>query len=105
MVTDHVWERIDELLEPLRGPIRAGRPPIADRAALTGILHVLQTGISWQELPRQLKCGSGMTCWRRLRRWENAGIWPSIQDVLVDNLPQSKKIDWMRVYRTRQTVS
>jgi transposase len=25
-------------------------------------------------LPQELGCGSGMTCWRRLRDWQKAGI-------------------------------
>ena len=37
-----------------------------DRATLTGILFVLKTGILWGYLSRELGCGSGMTCWRRL---------------------------------------
>ena len=48
-----------------------GRVP--DRAALTGILFVLRTGIRWQMLPKEVGCGSGSTCWRRLVRWQRAG--------------------------------
>ena len=38
-----------------------------DRAALTGILFVLRTDIPWEYLPKEMGCGSGMTCWRMLR--------------------------------------
>jgi hypothetical protein len=27
------------------------------------------TGISWNDLPQELGCGSVVTCWRRLREW------------------------------------
>jgi transposase len=44
-------------------------PCRTDRKALCGILFVLYTGIPWEFLPQELGCGSGMTCWRRLRDW------------------------------------
>ncbi len=33
---------------------------------------MLQTGTAWELLPQDLGCGSGMTCWRRLRDWQAA---------------------------------
>jgi hypothetical protein len=46
---------------------KGGRPRIVDRAALTGIRFVLKTGLPWADLPQELGCSSGVTCWRRLR--------------------------------------
>src|SRR5262245_12304282 len=65
MVTDELWAIIRPLLPPERPKPKGGRPRIADRAALTGILFVLKSGIPWEMLPRELGCGCGMTC-RRL---------------------------------------
>lgn len=48
----------------------ASRSPILHRAVLTGILFILQTGLRWDLLPREMGCGSGMSCWRRLRDWQ-----------------------------------
>jgi transposase len=48
-------------------------PRVSDRAVLAGIVFVLTTGISWNALPRELGCGSGVTCWRRLRDEAAAG--------------------------------
>jgi len=31
-------------------------------------------GVPWEMLPQELGCGSGMTCWRRLRDWQQAGM-------------------------------
>src|ERR1700751_3908213 len=88
------------LIQPLRpsSPRRpkGGRPRLPDRACLTGILFVLRSGIPWEMLPQELRCGSGMTCWRRLRDWQEAGIWQLIHLVLLDWLARSKRIDWSR---------
>ncbi|MFI8952742.1 IS5 family transposase [Streptomyces sp. NPDC053750] len=50
-----------------------------DRQALCGILFVLHTGIQWEYLPQELGFGSGMTCWRRLAAWNEAGVWDRLQ--------------------------
>ncbi len=42
---------------------------------LCGILFVLYTAIPWEFLPQELGFGSGMTSWRRLRDWNDAGVW------------------------------
>ncbi len=67
-----------------------------DRAALTGILFVLKTGISWEMLPKEMGCGSGMTCWRRLKEWHETGVWRRLHRVLLDRLGKANHIDWSR---------
>ena len=80
-VTDELWRCIEPLLPPR--PARGnGRPILTDRAALAGILFVLQSGMDWTTLPKELGCGSGATCRERLRLWKNAGIWDRISVVL-----------------------
>lgn len=59
----------------------AGRPRVSNRAALTGILFVLKSGIPWEMLPQEMGCGSGVTCWRRLRDWHEAGVWKKLPGV------------------------
>ncbi len=59
-----LWSLIAPHLPAHRRSPKCGRPRINDRATLTGILFVLKTGIPWEYLPRELGCGSGMTCWR-----------------------------------------
>src|SRR5438874_2614011 len=46
--------------------------------------------------PKELGCGSGMTCWRRLRDWQEAGSWQLIHFVLLDWLARYGQIDWSR---------
>jgi transposase len=60
-------------------------------------VFVLKTGISWNELPRELGCGSGVTCWRRLREWQQAGVWQQLHRVVLDQLAQLDLLDWSRV--------
>ena len=98
LVADALWEIIRPLLPPPK-PRRfryPGRKPIDDRQALTGILFVLKTGIPWEDLPREMGCGCGMTCWRRLRDWNEAGVWFRLVQVLLAHLDDAGKIDWSR---------
>jgi transposase len=57
---------------------------VEDWAALTGILFVLKSSNTWEMPPKEMGCGSGMTCWRRLREWHEAGIWQAFYHVLLD---------------------
>jgi transposase len=96
LVSDALWAIIVPLLPPERPKPKGGRPRIADRAALTGILFVLKSGIPWEMLPQELGCGSGMTCWRRLRDWQQAGVWQRLHCVLLQRLQDAGRIDWGR---------
>jgi transposase len=73
LVTDELWETIEPLLPPEAPKPRGGRPRIEDRAALTGIVFVLKSAVPWEMLSQEMGCGSGMSCWRRLREWQEAG--------------------------------
>ena len=73
-----------------------GRPRVPDRAALTGILFVLRSGLPWQMLPKEMGCGSGSTCWRRLVRWQRAGVWQRLHAMLLAELRQRGQLDLAR---------
>ena len=90
LVSDELWALVEPLLPTPRKPKRGrtGRPRVPDRAALAGIVFVLKTGISWNALPAELGCGSGVTCWRRLQQWQQAGIWAELHRVMLDRLAQ-----------------
>ena len=68
ILDDELWKLIEPLLPPPKKRRRRnpGRKPKDNRSVLTGILFVLKTGIPWEYLPKEMGCGSGMTCWRRL---------------------------------------
>jgi transposase len=74
LVTDELWEVVEPLLPEEPPKPKGGRPRVDDRAALTGILFVLKSGIPWEMLPQEMGCGSGMTCWRRLKEWNTKRV-------------------------------
>jgi transposase len=98
VLSEELWKIIQPLLpEPKsRSFMHPGRKRVEDRKALTGILFVLITGIGWEYLPKEMGCGSGMTCWRRLRDWNEAGVWKKLHKVLLQYLQTKEKIDWSR---------
>jgi transposase len=96
LVPDELWRLIEPLLPPELLKPNGGRPRVPDRAALAGIIYVLRSGIPWGMLPRGLGFGSGVTCWRRLRDWQKAGVWRRLHRVLRDELGKAGLIDWSR---------
>ncbi|MBU3865741.1 IS5 family transposase [Streptomyces sp. 4503] len=97
IVSDELWARIEPLLPVVpRRPDHPGRKRLADRKVLSGILFVLHTGIPWESLPQELGFGSGMTCWRRLRDWNDAGVWQRLHESLVADLHAVGALDWSR---------
>ena len=96
LVPDDLWAAVAPLLPPARPKPRGGRPAIPDRAALTGIVFVLKSGVPWEMLPAEMGCGSGMSCWRRLRDWQAAGVWAALHRVLLERLHGAGEIDWRR---------
>src|SRR5215831_312016 len=98
LLTDELWRRIEPLLPPPK-PRRfryPGRKPLTHRQALTGILFVLKTGINWNDLPRELNCGSGSRCRRRLQEWHEQGVWARLHALLLAELQGADRIDWSR---------
>ncbi len=97
IVSDELWDRLEPLLPRRERRFRhPGRKPLPDRQVLCGILYVLHTGIQWEYLPQDLGFGSGMTCWRRLRDWNQAGVWQRLHEVLLAELNAASRLDWSR---------
>ncbi len=96
LLTDELWAVIEPCLPPPEPRPKGNRPPVPNRRALRGILFVLKTGIPWEDLPQELGCGSGMTCWRRLRDWQEAGVWQDILHTFLNHLQEADQLDWSR---------
>src|SRR4028118_1906521 len=121
LVSDALWAAVEPLLPPEPPKPKGGRPRVPGRAAFAGILFVLRSGIPWEMLPPEMGCGSGVTCWRRLRDWQaaggggglhrtlpararragppaglRAGVWDAFERTLLDRLGEADRIDWSR---------
>ncbi|WP_183708532.1 IS5 family transposase [Paraburkholderia tropica] len=98
IIDGELWTLIEPLLPPSkpRREKNPGRLPVSNRAALTGILFVLKTGLRWRDLPAEMGCGSGVTCWRRLRDWQAAGVWDRLHELLLAKLRAADQIDFSR---------
>jgi transposase len=97
LVPDELWEVVEPLIPKVERRYRyPGRKRVPDRQTLTGILFVLKTGIPWEALPQEMGCGSGVTCWRRLREWQQQGVWQKLHEVLLAKLNAAGEIDWQR---------
>nr|WP_202501464.1 IS5 family transposase [Streptomyces sp. SID5785] len=90
-----MWALIEPLLPawPEQPP---GPRPLPDRLCLQGILYVLFNDIAWQLLPLELGFGSGQTCWRRLDRWQQAGVFDRLHRLLLAKLNAAGELDWTR---------
>lgn len=104
ILDDDLWTLIEPMLPPPK-PRRfryPGRKPITNRQALTGIMFVLRTGIPWELLPQEMGCG--VSCWRRLRDWQAAGVWQKIHELILDELRRADALDLSIVAADSGTV-
>lgn len=101
LVTDELWSFVEPLLPKRRRSRKGGRPRLPDRAVFTGIVYVLKAGIPWEMLPREMGCGSGVTCWRRLRDWQRKGVFDRLHRVLLEHLAEADRLDWSRASLVR----
>ena len=90
---DDQWHVIQPHLPP---PARTGRPRADDRRTLEAILYVLLTGCRWQDLPHQY--GAPVTAWRRLKTWEEQGVWAAIWRAVLASLDAEQQLDWTTAF-------
>jgi transposase len=106
LVPDELWNIIEPILPPpkARRYRYPGRRPMDRRKALTGIIFVLKTGIPWEDLPQEMGCGAGMSCWRYLRDWQSAGVWEKIREVMLAKLNEADRIEWNRAVADSSSI-
>ncbi|WP_234323272.1 IS5 family transposase [Streptomyces bikiniensis] len=96
-VEDELWAVVEPLLPKVERRVRhPGRKRHPDRLVFQGILFVPHTGIAWEHLPQELGFGSGMTCWRRLAEWTEAGVWRRLREALLARLRTANALDFSR---------
>jgi transposase len=95
-LTDVQWTKIERLLPKEKLSPHGGRRRIDDREVMEGILWVLRSGARWKDLPREFP--SATTCWRRLREWEDAGVWLAIWRAFLSELDEVGQLDWHEVF-------
>lgn len=78
--------------EPPRVGPRGGRPWVGHRVVVRVLWYVLASGVRWADVPAELGC-SGRTAHRRLRAWEEAGIWDRLHADLLRLLRRAGKLD------------
>lgn len=93
LLSDELWNEVKPLLPPEKPKPLGGRPRVSDRQCLTGIIFLLRTGLPWRFMPQELGCGSGVTCWRRLRDWTQAGVWPRLLARMIEILGKQGQLD------------
>ncbi|MUN62885.1 transposase [Kocuria sediminis] len=49
-------------------------------------------------LPIELGFGSEITCWRRLRAWQEAGVWNKLHRLVLEKLGRDGTLDWSKAY-------
>jgi transposase len=93
LLTDEQWELIEPLFpQPKRRKDNRGRPWASNRDCLEGILWILQTGAAWRFLPEEYPSPS--TCWRRLKQWEEEGVWLRAWRTLLGPLDSRGLLRW-----------
>lgn len=90
-LTDEHWNLISDFFPASPPDPRGGRPPVAARDCLEGILWILRTGARWSDLPKSFPSTS--TCWRRHKEWTESGVWEKIQGRLLRKLDYQGKIN------------
>jgi transposase len=80
-VPDDLWSRIESLLPREAAKPLGGRPRVADRVVMAGIIYRLKTGCQWKALPGNFSSGS--TCHLRFQQWQRIGVFEQIYAELL----------------------
>ncbi len=74
-------------LQPLLPNKPRGVPRVDDRRVISGILHVLRTGLMWRDAP--VCYGPSKTLYNRFVRWSKAGVFARLFTALAAERDES----------------
>ena len=92
LMPDELWQVIQPLLGPEKGPRANGRPPVPQRRTMDAIFYILRTGCQWKALPRSL--GSGSTAHAYFQKWCSQGVFETLWSQCLEDYDMLKGIDW-----------
>ena len=91
-IPDALWERIERWIPRRSKSPKGGRPRVADRRAMSGILYRLRTGCQWDAIPSEF--GSRSTCYRRFVEWTQAGVFRMMHIEMLLYYDEERGIEW-----------
>lgn len=81
------------MLAPLIPRAVTGRPRVADRRVVNGMVYKIRTGISWRDLPERY--GPWQTVCTRFRRYAIDGVFPRALQQIRARADAAGDIDWL----------
>lgn len=91
-IPDALWERIEPLLPSYKPSCKGGRPRLAMRRVVAGILYVLKTGCQWKAMPREF--GSGSAIHAYFQEWVRRGVFRRLWKLALEEYDDLVGIDW-----------
>jgi transposase len=96
LLSDKQWNKMAPLLPQPQPSAKGGRPFADNRQVVEGLLWMLRSGARWCDLPPQYPSPS--TCWRRLRDWEEAGVWLRVWHTFIEELDEAGHLEWEETF-------
>lgn len=94
VLTDEKWERLKPALPPQKPKV--GRPALDHRLIINGIMWILRTAAPWRDLPDRYGCWQ--TVASRFYRWQKAGLWDKLFEIIQQNAQARGELDWLFHY-------
>ncbi|MEU6180084.1 IS5 family transposase [Streptomyces coeruleorubidus] len=88
-LTDREWE----LLAPLIPRAATGRPRVADRQVINGMVYKIRAEVSWRDLPERY--GPWKTVYTRFRRYALDGVFTRALQQIQAQADAAGDIDWL----------
>lgn len=77
---------------------------VRDRRNFEAVLHVLLTGLAWEDFPAEEWGMSSRTPWSRYRAWRKAGLWSGMVQVFAGTLPLEQQQAWLTRLHHAETL-